>query len=176
MTGPSANPIRVMIIDDSVVVRRLVSTTLDADPEIKVVATASNGRQGLQRIVQAEPDLVILDVEMPELGGLETLVEIRREYPRLPVIMFSSLTRRGAAATLDAPLPRGERLCDQALGEPGPRRTERGGLGEPGGQDQAVLPPAEPAGTGNAPDPTRAADPGSPPGGSRPGARRGVPS
>lgn len=95
-------PIRILIIDDSVVIRRLLSDCLAADPEIEVVATASRGSIGLAKISQVNPDLVTLDVEMPEMSGLEVLREIRKTHPRLPVIMFSTLTERGAATTLDA--------------------------------------------------------------------------
>jgi two-component system chemotaxis response regulator CheB len=94
--------IRVLIVDDAVVVRRLVTEALSADPLMEVVGAAANGRIALAKIPQVNPDLVVLDVEMPELNGLETLREIRKDYPRLPVIMFSTLTERGAATTLDA--------------------------------------------------------------------------
>ncbi len=94
--------IRVLIVDDSVVVRRIVSDELSADPMIEVVGTAANGRIALQKLPQLTPDLVILDIEMPELNGLDTLTELRKSYPRLPVIMFSSLTERGATETLEA--------------------------------------------------------------------------
>ena len=94
--------IRILVVDDSVVIRRLVLDTLSGDPSLEVVGVAANGRITLAKIPQLNPDLVTLDVEMPELNGLETLVEIRKTYPRLPVIMFSTLTERGAAATLDA--------------------------------------------------------------------------
>ena len=94
--------IRVLMIDDAVVIRRLVSDVLNADPAIEVVGTAANGRIGLAKIPQVNPDLVTLDIEMPEMDGLETLAAIRKTYPLLPVIMFSTLTERGAAATLDA--------------------------------------------------------------------------
>lgn len=94
--------IRVLVVDDAVVFRKLVSEELSADPAIEVVGTASNGKIALARLPQLTPDLVILDVEMPELDGLATLREIRKAYPRLPVIMFSALTEQGAAATLDA--------------------------------------------------------------------------
>lgn len=95
-------PIRVLIIDDSVVVRRLLADCLASDADITVVGTASRGRIGLARIPQLQPDLITLDVEMPEMSGLETLREIRRSYPRLPVIMFSTLTEQGATTTLEA--------------------------------------------------------------------------
>jgi two-component system chemotaxis response regulator CheB len=94
--------IRVLVVDDSVVFRRLVSEVLSADPLIEVVGTAANGRIALQRLPQVSPYLVVLDVEMPELNGLDTLTELRKVYPRLPVIMFSSLTERGAVETLEA--------------------------------------------------------------------------
>lgn len=94
--------IRVLVVDDSAVIRRLVSTVLEADPAITVVGTAPDGRRALEMIRELEVDLVTLDIEMPVMDGLETLREIRRFRTRLPVIMFSTLTENGAAATLDA--------------------------------------------------------------------------
>jgi two-component system, chemotaxis family, protein-glutamate methylesterase/glutaminase len=96
------SPIRVLIIDDSVVVRRFVCEVLAVEPGLEVAGIAANGRIGLAKIAQTKPDLVILDLEMPEMDGLETLAEIRRKWPLLRVIMYSSLTQRGAIATLDA--------------------------------------------------------------------------
>ena len=94
--------VRALVIDDSVVVRRTVATVLDGAEDIEVVGTASDGRLGLRRIAELRPDVVTLDVEMPGMSGLETLAEVRREWPTLPVIMYSTLTERGAVATLDA--------------------------------------------------------------------------
>ena len=94
--------IRVLIVDDAVVFRRLVADELARDPALEVVGTAANGRIALAKMTQVNPEVVILDVEMPEMDGLATLKELRRTYPRLPVIMFSALTERGAEATLDA--------------------------------------------------------------------------
>lgn len=94
--------IRVLIVDDAVVIRRLVTDALGTDPAIEVVGTAANGRIALQKIPQVNPDLVTLDIEMPELDGIGTLVEIRKTWPKLPVVMFSTLTERGAGATIDA--------------------------------------------------------------------------
>lgn len=94
--------IRVLVVDDSVVIRRMVADALAADPAIEVAAAAADGRIALARIPQVNPDIVILDIEMPVMNGLEALAEMRKSYPRLPVIMFSTLTERGASATLDA--------------------------------------------------------------------------
>lgn len=94
--------VKVLVVDDSVVVRRLVSDVLASDPRIEVVGTAANGKVALAKIPLLNPDLITLDVEMPVMDGLETLVELRKDYPRLPVVMFSTLTARGASATLDA--------------------------------------------------------------------------
>ena len=94
--------IRVLVVDDAVVFRRLLAEVLSNDPGLEVVGAAANGRIGLAMLPQVSPDMVILDVEMPELDGLAMLKELRKTYPRLPVIMFSALTERGAEATLDA--------------------------------------------------------------------------
>jgi two-component system chemotaxis response regulator CheB len=93
---------KVLIVDDAMLIRRLVSEAIAADAAIEVVGEAANGRIALQKIAQLTPDLVTLDIEMPEMDGLTTLRAIRKTYPRLPVIMFSALTERGAADTLEA--------------------------------------------------------------------------
>ena len=94
--------IGILVVDDSVVIRRMVATVLGDDPEIDVVGTASNGRIALEKIEQLHPDIIILDVEMPVMDGLATLRALRPLYPTLPVVMFSTSTERGAMATLDA--------------------------------------------------------------------------
>jgi two-component system chemotaxis response regulator CheB len=96
------NPIRVLIVDDSVVARRLITNALSVHPEVAVVGTAENGALALAKLPHLSPDAVILDVEMPEMDGIATLKLIRELYPLLPVIMFSSLTERGARVTFDA--------------------------------------------------------------------------
>ncbi|MFC7494286.1 MULTISPECIES: protein-glutamate methylesterase/protein-glutamine glutaminase [unclassified Nocardioides] len=94
--------IRVLVVDDSVVIRKLVSDLLSADPDLEVVGTAVNGKAGLQKIALLKPDLVTMDIEMPELDGIGAVRQLRASGNRVPVIMFSTLTERGAAATLDA--------------------------------------------------------------------------
>ena len=94
--------IRVLVVDDSVVVRKVLTDCISADPMLEVVGTASNGSIALQKIPQVNPDIVILDVEMPEMDGLEAVKRLRATWTRLPVIMCSSLTERGAETTLRA--------------------------------------------------------------------------
>jgi len=99
---PPDSRIRVLVVDDSVVIRKLVTHALGEDSQIEVVGTAPNGIIALQRIPQMNPDVITLDIEMPGMDGLETLRQIRKLYADLPVIMFSTLTERGATATMDA--------------------------------------------------------------------------
>jgi len=94
--------IRVLVVDDSVVIRRLVCHALEEDQRLEVVGVAANGRIALSRIPQLSPDLITLDIEMPEMDGLQLLRELRREDRGVPVVMFSTMTERGAAATLEA--------------------------------------------------------------------------
>lgn len=94
--------IKVLVVDDSVVVRRVVTDVLAECPDIEVVGTAAQGRIALAKISALCPDIVTLGIEMPVMDGLETLEHLRVEHPRLPVVMFSTLTERGAAATLTA--------------------------------------------------------------------------
>ena len=93
---------RILLVDDSSVVRRVLTDVISSDPQLEVAGTAANGKIALERIAQLKPDLVVLDIEMPEMDGLATLAALRKKYARLPVIMFSTLTHRGASATLDA--------------------------------------------------------------------------
>ena len=97
-----AEKIRVMLVDDSAVIRHLLNDVLAGDPQLEVVGSAQNGQIALDKLSTFNPDIVILDVEMPVMDGLETLAAIRKRQPRLPIIMFSSITERGAAVTLEA--------------------------------------------------------------------------
>lgn len=94
--------IRVLVVDDSALIRKLVTASLAQDPAIEVVGTAADGVEAVAKVRQLDPDAVTLDIEMPVLDGLGALREIRTTHPRLPVIMFSTLTERGATTTLEA--------------------------------------------------------------------------
>jgi two-component system chemotaxis response regulator CheB len=94
--------IQIMIVDDSLVVRKVLTDVLSSDPDLSIAGWASNGRLALVKLQKLRPDIILLDIEMPEMNGLETIPAIRKILPHTPIIMFSTLTERGAEATLDA--------------------------------------------------------------------------
>ena len=93
--------IRVLVVDDSAFMRRGLTTLLEQDPEIKVVGTARDGQEALEKARELEIDAMTLDVEMPRLNGIETLRRLMSSNP-VPVLMVSSLTESGAECTLKA--------------------------------------------------------------------------
>ena len=93
--------IKVVVVDDSAFMRKSLSIMLESDPQIKVVAVARDGKEGIEKIREFQPDLVTMDIEMPGMDGLTALGIIMKEMP-LPVLMVSSLTTDGAKSTLDA--------------------------------------------------------------------------
>src|ERR1017187_9430452 len=99
---PSARRIRVLIVDDSVVMRSLLRTVVCLDANLEVAGTAADGVLALNSLALSHPDVILLDVEMPVMDGLTTLRELRRRGNRMPVIMCSSLTQRGAKVTIEA--------------------------------------------------------------------------
>jgi two-component system chemotaxis response regulator CheB len=94
-------PIRVLVVDDSALMRKLIPQILETDGTIQVVGTAMDGNFALRKIEELKPQVVTLDLEMPGLGGMEVLKEITRKH-RLPVIIVSSHTTQGATATFRA--------------------------------------------------------------------------
>ncbi len=114
--------IRVLVVDDSLVVRRVVTEELEAQADIEVVGIGLHGQIALEKMAQLNPDLVILDIEMPEMDGLTALTHFAEAIPKTPVIMFSSLTELGAAATLEAlsraPPTSSPSPADQAASKP----------------------------------------------------------
>ena len=103
-TAPAAaqDPIRVMIVDDAVVVRGLVSRWVDEEPDLKTVASVRTGRDALDQLLRANPDVVLLDIDMPDLDGLSALPLLLEKKRDLTVIMASTLTRRNAEVSLKA--------------------------------------------------------------------------
>lgn len=93
---------RVLVVDDSTVMRRLITEAVSRDPEFEVACTSSNGKLALERLSQQSIDAVVLDVEMPEMDGMTALHEMRRLYPKLTIIMCSTVTKKGASITLEA--------------------------------------------------------------------------
>jgi two-component system chemotaxis response regulator CheB len=93
--------IRVLVVDDSALMRKLIPAILARDPSIEVVGTAMDGAFALKKIEELRPDVVTLDLEMPRMDGIETLRLIMRRAP-LPVILFSTHSKEGAYSTLKA--------------------------------------------------------------------------
>lgn len=94
-------PYRVLVVDDSAFMRKIVSDLIERDVSFSVVDTAQNGREAVEKIRKIKPDIVTMDVEMPEMNGLESLQHIMREYP-LPVIMLSGINEEGMRETIMA--------------------------------------------------------------------------
>jgi len=94
--------ISVLVVDDSVVVRRLIVDALGGAEDIEVVGTASNGLLAQAKIDQLKPDVITMDIEMPQMDGIAAVRELRKRHKQVPVIMFSTLSAAGASATLEA--------------------------------------------------------------------------
>lgn len=100
--GDIGDEVRVVVVDDSAVIRRVLAGVIKQAAGVTLVGQAINGREALTVIETEHPDVVVLDVEMPVLDGLGALREAKRRWPGLPIVMFSTLTEAGAAATLKA--------------------------------------------------------------------------
>jgi two-component system, chemotaxis family, protein-glutamate methylesterase/glutaminase len=100
--SPAEAPIRVMVVDDAVVVRSLLARWVDGEPDMRVMASLRNGREAVARIEQGDVDVVVLDIDMPELDGISALPLLLQKKRDLVVIMVSTFTRRSAEISLRA--------------------------------------------------------------------------
>ncbi|WP_239689667.1 response regulator [Aquitalea pelogenes] len=101
MTATAQRKIRVVVVDDSALIRSLLTSIINEAPDMEVVATASDPIVARERIRETNPDMITLDVEMPRMDGLEFLRRLMRLRPT-PVLMISSLTQSGSETTLSA--------------------------------------------------------------------------
>ena len=92
--------IKVLVVDDSALMRNLVSRIVDNTPGMMVCGKAMNGKFALDKLAILEPDVIILDIEMPEMNGIEFLEERKKRNIDIPVIMLSSIAKKGAAITM----------------------------------------------------------------------------
>ncbi len=97
-----SNQVKVVVVDDSAIVRGLLTRALETDPQIKVVGAFMHGQFLMDWLKTGETDVVLLDVEMPVMDGLETLERIQAEYPKIKVVMASSLTQKGGEVAVKA--------------------------------------------------------------------------
>lgn len=102
MTGATTNAIKVMIVDDSAVVRGLVSRWIGDESGMEIIARHANGQKAVDDVAKSQPDIIILDVEMPVMDGLEALPQLLRKKPGVKVIMASTLTQRNAEISMKA--------------------------------------------------------------------------
>ena len=93
--------IKVLVVDDSAFVRRMLTSIIEKDKDIQVIATATNGEEAVAKAKQHDPDVITMDIEMPKMSGLQALERIMKEHP-CPVIMLSAMTNEGAEETLRA--------------------------------------------------------------------------
>lgn len=96
------DPIRIVVADDSSVARRVIGKALDGIEDIEIVGTGANGQQALEKVARHHPDAIVLDVEMPVMDGLEAVSRIRDTDRKIPIVMFSAYTSKGAEVTIDA--------------------------------------------------------------------------
>ncbi len=101
MNAINTKPIKVLVVDDSPLMRILLTRIIEKSPELTLVGTASNGKVALDLIAKTNPDVITMDIEMPEMDGLACLVHIMKEMPK-PVIMISAYTKEEEESTITA--------------------------------------------------------------------------
>lgn len=94
--------VEILVVDDSAVARLSLARAISETPGLRIGDFASNGREALLSVQKKEPGIIILDLEMPEMDGMATLKVLHKDYPQLPVVIFSSLSKTGAQVTIDA--------------------------------------------------------------------------
>ena len=99
---PDVSKLKILVVDDTVVYRKIVKDLLEELPGVEVVATAHNGRAAMSRIADLKPDLMTLDIEMPEMNGLQVLEAVRNQGLSVSAIMLSTLTQKGGQMTMQA--------------------------------------------------------------------------
>jgi two-component system chemotaxis response regulator CheB len=97
-----ADEVSVLIVDDSALMRNLIGRMVEATPGLVIAEKAMNGRFALDKIPRVNPDVIVLDLEMPEMNGIEFLQERKRLGIKIPVVILSSIARRGAEITMEA--------------------------------------------------------------------------
>jgi len=95
-------PLRVLVVDDTVVYRKVVSDILEDLPDVEVVGVAQNGKIAMSKLATLQPDILTLDIEMPEMNGLEVLAQMRKVAPNVGAIVLSTLTQKGGDMTMKA--------------------------------------------------------------------------
>lgn len=95
-------PIRTMVVDDTVIWRKILSDSISAIPELELISTASNGSIALKKISRDKPDLIFLDIHMPEMDGIELLKLLHSSYPEIAVIMISGGATVNSKETVEA--------------------------------------------------------------------------
>jgi two-component system chemotaxis response regulator CheB len=98
----SRKPLRVLVVDDTVLYRKIVSDVLSSIPDVEVVGSAHNGKAAISKLATLKPDLLTLDIEMPEMNGIQVLEHIQRQAPQIGAIMLSTLTHEGGVMTMKA--------------------------------------------------------------------------
>lgn len=93
---------KVLVVDDATVVRGMLSKIINGEPDMEMIGSAADGKAGVEKAEQLRPDVIVLDIDMPVMGGIEALGILQQRLPEIPVIIFSTLSRAGATITLDA--------------------------------------------------------------------------